>query len=209
MHSLHQHAFITLTCIHYINMHSLHQHAFITLPLTCIHYININMHSLHQHAFITLTCIHYINMHSFIHLCSEQTHSYRFGSTWGWVNDDRIFIFWVNCLFKDLVQSLVNVIFVSMCVQSLRRVQASLQRPLTAPAAFQRTSFYRLTWRIQKGLELIGKAVNAKIAGGSVKTISRYVSSGIMSPICIIQTDSVSYFPSNLKTPWIQFSSCL
>ncbi len=26
-------------------------------------------------------------------LCSEQTHSYRFGSTWGWVNDDRIFIF--------------------------------------------------------------------------------------------------------------------
>ncbi len=26
-------------------------------------------------------------------LCSEQTHSYRFRNTWGWVNDDRIFIF--------------------------------------------------------------------------------------------------------------------
>ncbi len=33
--------------------------------------------------------------HSSIYLpfCSEQTHSYRFGSTWGWVNDDRVFIF--------------------------------------------------------------------------------------------------------------------
>ncbi len=26
-------------------------------------------------------------------LCSEQIDSYRFGTTWGWVNDDRIFIF--------------------------------------------------------------------------------------------------------------------
>ncbi len=30
----------------------------------------------------------------YLHLCSaEQRHSYRFGTTWGWVNDDRIFIF--------------------------------------------------------------------------------------------------------------------
>ncbi len=30
----------------------------------------------------------------YLPLCSaEQTHSYRFGITWGWVNDDRIFIF--------------------------------------------------------------------------------------------------------------------
>ncbi len=29
----------------------------------------------------------------YLPLCSEQTHSYRFGSTWGWINDDRIFIF--------------------------------------------------------------------------------------------------------------------
>ncbi len=28
----------------------------------------------------------------YLPLCSEQTHSYRFGSTWGWVND-RIIIF--------------------------------------------------------------------------------------------------------------------
>ncbi len=36
------------------------------------------------------------NKHSseYLPLCSaEQRHSYRFGSTWGWVNDDRIFIF--------------------------------------------------------------------------------------------------------------------
>ncbi len=30
----------------------------------------------------------------YLPLCSaEQTHSYRSGNTWGWVNDDRIFIF--------------------------------------------------------------------------------------------------------------------
>ncbi len=30
----------------------------------------------------------------YLPLCSaEQTHSYRFGTTWGWGNDDRIFIF--------------------------------------------------------------------------------------------------------------------
>ncbi len=30
----------------------------------------------------------------YLPLCSvEQTHSYRFGTTWGWVYDDRIFIF--------------------------------------------------------------------------------------------------------------------
>ncbi len=29
----------------------------------------------------------------YLPLCSEQTHSYRFGSTWGRVNDYRIFIF--------------------------------------------------------------------------------------------------------------------
>ncbi len=30
----------------------------------------------------------------YVPLCSaEQRHSYRFGTTWGWVNDDRIFIF--------------------------------------------------------------------------------------------------------------------
>ncbi len=37
----------------------------------------------------------------YLPLCSEQTHSYRFGSTWGWVNDDRIFIFWVHCPFNS------------------------------------------------------------------------------------------------------------
>ncbi len=31
---------------------------------------------------------------------SEQRNSYRFGTPWGWVNDDRIFIFWVNYPFK-------------------------------------------------------------------------------------------------------------
>ncbi len=29
----------------------------------------------------------------YLPLCSEQTHSYRFGTTWGWVNDNSILIF--------------------------------------------------------------------------------------------------------------------
>ncbi len=40
----------------------------------------------------------------YLSLCSaEQRHSYRFGNTWGRVNDDSIFIFWVNYLFKDRI----------------------------------------------------------------------------------------------------------
>ncbi len=35
----------------------------------------------------------------YLPLCSEQTHSYRFGSTWGWVNDH----FWVNYPFNCLL----------------------------------------------------------------------------------------------------------
>ncbi len=58
--------------------------------------------------------------------CSaEQRHSYRFGTTWGWVNDDRIFIFrwtiplmshWIihsNKWFKTLIHSGTNYIWVS------------------------------------------------------------------------------------------------
>ncbi len=37
----------------------------------------------------------------YLPLCSsEQTNSYRFGTTWGWVNDDRFFFFCVNYPFK-------------------------------------------------------------------------------------------------------------
>ncbi len=36
----------------------------------------------------------------YLPLCSaEQTHSYRFGTTWGWVNDDTIFIFKIQDFF--------------------------------------------------------------------------------------------------------------
>ncbi len=39
----------------------------------------------------------------YLPLCSaEQRNSYRFGTTWGWVNDDRIFIFgWTISLSID------------------------------------------------------------------------------------------------------------
>ncbi len=36
----------------------------------------------------------FLHSSEYLPLCSaEQRHSYRFGTTWGWVNDDRIFIF--------------------------------------------------------------------------------------------------------------------
>ncbi len=41
----------------------------------------------------------------YLSLCSaEQIYSYNFGATW--VNDDRIFIFWVNYPFKELSKPL-------------------------------------------------------------------------------------------------------
>ncbi len=41
----------------------------------------------------------------YLPLCSaEQTNSYRFGTTWGWVNDDTIFIFgWTIPLIRDIL----------------------------------------------------------------------------------------------------------
>ncbi len=38
----------------------------------------------------------------YLPLClAEQRHSYRFGTTWGWINDDRIFIFgWTTFTFS-------------------------------------------------------------------------------------------------------------
>ncbi len=43
----------------------------------------------------------------YLPLCSaEQRHSYSFGTTWGWVNDDRIFIFgWTIPLRSKIVRS--------------------------------------------------------------------------------------------------------
>ncbi len=51
----------------------------------------------------------------YLPLCSaEQRHSYRFGTTWGWVNDERIFIFgWtvplsINETWADTQQLVIN-----------------------------------------------------------------------------------------------------
>ncbi len=55
----------------------------------------------------------------YLPLCSaEQTHSYRFGTSWGWVNDDRIFIFgWTIPL---------TVLTASDCISVLSTAQASV-----------------------------------------------------------------------------------
>ncbi len=48
----------------------------------------------------------------YLPVCSEeQTHSYRFGTTWDWVNDDRIFIFgWTIPLSVKLYRETSNLI---------------------------------------------------------------------------------------------------
>ncbi len=53
----------------------------------------------------------------YLPLCSaEQRHSYRFGTTWGWVNDDTIFIFgWtiplsrLLCVHKGVTRFLLSL----------------------------------------------------------------------------------------------------
>ncbi len=54
----------------------------------------------------------FLHSSEYLPLCSaEQTHSYRFGTTWGWVNDDRIFIFgWTIPLIASLIVSVKGVI---------------------------------------------------------------------------------------------------
>ncbi len=51
----------------------------------------------------------------YLPLCSaEQRHSYRFGTTWGWVNDDRIFIFgWTSPKYTSFLYA-----YASVCLQS-------------------------------------------------------------------------------------------
>ncbi len=59
----------------------------------------------------------------YLPLCSaEQTHSYRFGSTWGWVNDDRIFIFGCTVPLRSLI------LFVSPAQVCLIGIAAKLCR---------------------------------------------------------------------------------
>ncbi len=45
----------------------------------------------------------------YLPLCSaEQRHSYRIGNTWGWVNDDRIFLFLVNYPFNTVYNTVTH-----------------------------------------------------------------------------------------------------
>ncbi len=62
----------------------------------------------------------------YLPLCSEQTHSYRFGSTWGWVNDDRICIFgWIIPLKLHLsiliLRKSLNICAPRICVVTVIR----------------------------------------------------------------------------------------
>ncbi len=53
----------------------------------------------------------------YLPLCSEQTHSYRFGNTWGWVNDDRIFL---------LGWTIPLSLWITFCKQFLKMVHTKI-----------------------------------------------------------------------------------
>ncbi len=51
----------------------------------------------------------FLHSSEYLPLCSaEQTHSYRFGTTWGWVNDDRINFGWTNFICYSFSHSFCN-----------------------------------------------------------------------------------------------------
>ncbi len=64
----------------------------------------IDYHSIYFSYYGSQWCPKNSLVTNFLPLCSaEQRHSYRFGTTWGWVNDDSIFIFgWIIPLTKLL-----------------------------------------------------------------------------------------------------------
>ncbi len=72
----------------------------------------------------------------YLPLCSvEQRHSYRFGTTWGWVNDDRIFIFgWTIPLSTQMYQNLVSMV--------AERAQCAANRKNTCKLRKQLPNFY-------------------------------------------------------------------
>ncbi len=84
----------------------------------------------------------------YLPLCSEQTHSYRFGTTWGWVNDDRIFIFgWTVPLSPRLAipmrQIVIKHIKSSLFVRFLRGVPFSL---LTTQTVCDHDKYTHIHW---------------------------------------------------------------
>ncbi len=74
----------------------------------------------------------------YLPLCSEQTHSYRFGSTWGWVNDDWIFIF--GCTVP------LNLCFSYLCITYIYIYiwRVHLQKQITLFLTIFKNQFFSL-----------------------------------------------------------------
>ncbi len=72
----------------------------------------------------------------YLPLCSvEQKHSYRSETTWGWVNDDRIFIFgWTIPLSTQMYQNVVTTV--------AERAQCATNRKNTCKLRKQLPNFY-------------------------------------------------------------------
>ncbi len=56
----------------------------------------------------------------YLNLCSEdEQRSYGFGTTWGWVINDRILIFWVDCPFKHHINQNIQRLAIEMLTQDV------------------------------------------------------------------------------------------
>ncbi len=65
----------------------------------------------------------------YLPLCSaEQRNSNRFGTTWGWVNDDRIFIFGWTIPLSIFIAIAKNTFFFYACNEGIKDIQTFIQR---------------------------------------------------------------------------------
>ncbi len=82
----------------------------------------------------------------YLPLCSEQTHSYRFGTTWGRVNDDRSFIFgWTVSLRSLHTESEIFIcVFSSPFPIKMLATDAKMQKIESHP------NFFYDGWRFQR-----------------------------------------------------------
>ncbi len=85
----------------------------------------------------------------YLPLCSaEQRNSYRFGTTWGWVNDDRIFIFGCTVPLSTKFEFSVSAILTAVRLSEIKNL---FHRSVLAKTGSDTISFItRFTKRLTK-----------------------------------------------------------
>ncbi len=105
-------------------------HALLYIVAMCYFYSVVTIKYLQKCEGCTLSFPTFFKYHV---LCSEERNAYRIGTTWGWANDDRIFIFgWTAPLI---------ICFQTMCLILLLNIleQRSLSLPVSIRACSKGT----------------------------------------------------------------------